>query len=111
MSVSKWRNWLCGGSLLALVGCQSLFGPKGPPQDPLFLSKTPMTAKAVYGPPVSFAYLEPSLPRDPYFARNLPALVEHDGPRDLAPPHAFPSHLEDERSVPGILTNRPIQRK
>ena len=70
-----------------------------------------MTAKAIYGPPISFAYLEPSLPRDPYFAKNLPALVDQNSPGDISPPHLLPPHLEDQRRVPGVLTNRPIERK
>jgi hypothetical protein len=90
MPASIWRTWLCWAILVpCLPGCKNLFGTDGPPHDPLFLSKTPMTAKAEYAPPVALAYLEPTAPRDPYLAKNLPALADKNG-----------------RRVEGTLTNR-----
>jgi hypothetical protein len=65
-----------------LAGCQGFSKSQGLPNDPLFVSKKPMEAKAKLGPPVALAYLEPSLPSDPYLAKN-------------------------GRSVSGTLTNRP----
>jgi hypothetical protein len=91
VSPSIWRNWI-RWTILApcLVGCHHLFETQGPPHDPLFLSKTPMTAKAQFAPPVAFAYLEPTLPRDPFLEKNAPVLVD-----------------KSDRMVPGALTNRP----
>lgn len=91
MSVVNWRNWLRWAILVVpcLAGCRSFFAPQGPPHDPLFRNKTPIAAKAVYAPPVAFAYLEPTPPHDP-FPRQAPLLVDKESPK-----------------VPGTLTNRP----
>jgi hypothetical protein len=48
-----------------------------------------MTAKAEHAPPVALAYLEPTAPRDPYLAKNVPAFADKNG-----------------RPVQGTLTNR-----
>jgi hypothetical protein len=72
---------------LGVTGCQGVFGTHEPPHDPLFISKTPISAKAQYTPPVTLAYLEPTAPRDPY---SVPAaLADKNG-----------------RPVQGTLTNR-----
>jgi hypothetical protein len=90
MSTSNWRKWLCGAILVScLSGCRSFFTSDGPPHDPLFLSKTPMSARVDFASPVAFAYLEPTMPKDPFLAENPPVLVDKNGP-----------------SVPGTLTNR-----
>ena len=80
MPALTWRNWLPWAILVpCLPGCQGLFKSEGPPRDPLFVSKTPMTAKAQYAPPVALAYLEPALPRDPCLAKDAPALADKNG--------------------------------
>ena len=95
MSSSIWRNWLHGAILVpCLTGCQAFFGSAGAPHDPLFLSKTPVSAKAELTPPVAYAYLEPALPRDPFLAKNQPVIVE-----------------KKDRSIPGTLTNRGSERE
>ena len=82
---------LCTG----LAGCQGLFSTHGPPDDPLFLDKKPLEAKAHYAAPVALAYADLSPPANPYFADDRPSLVNRPRPpRSLAP-------------VPGTLTNRP----
>jgi hypothetical protein len=95
MAASIWRTWL-GWAILVpcTTGCQGFFGNQGPPHDPLFLSKTPMSAKAELAPPIAIARLEPTAPRDPYYATNAPALANQNG-----------------RPVPGTLTNRSTQAK
>jgi hypothetical protein len=93
MSSSIWRNWLRWAILTpCLLGCHNLFGTQGPPHDPLFLSKTPMTAKAQFSPPIAFAYLEPTVPRDSFLDKDAPVVVD-----------------KNDRKVPGTLTNRPSQ--
>ncbi|HWY86003.1 MAG TPA: hypothetical protein VNX28_04720 [Gemmataceae bacterium] len=87
MVASNWRTWVQWAVLVPCwVGCQT----QGPPRDPLFISKTPMSAKAQYGPPVAIAYLEPTLPRDPFLAASTPSFAD-----------------KNVGSVPGTLTNRP----
>jgi hypothetical protein len=94
MSASIWRGWVCWAILMTcLTGCQGLFGTQGPPHDPLFLSKTPMSARAELAPPIAIAYLEPTVPLDPSLAKNAPVLVDHNGP-----------------PVPAKLTNRPNEQ-
>jgi hypothetical protein len=66
-----------------LVGCKGIFGSQGLPQDPLFLDKRPLEAKAIFAPPVTIAYSEPLPPTNPYLAQR------------------------GSNSVPGTLTNRP----
>jgi hypothetical protein len=53
-----------------------------------------MSAKAEFAPPVAFAYLEPTLPRDPSLTKSAPVLVDKNVP-----------------SVPGTLTNRPKKQE
>ena len=93
MSKSSWRNW-CRWAILAplFMGCQSFFANQGPPNDPLFFSKTPMAAKVEYGPPVTYAYLEPSVPLD--IAGRGTVIVE-----------------QNVRPVPGMLTNRSKEQE
>ncbi len=89
MRTSIWPKWLCWAFLVpGLAGCQNYFGTQGPPHDPLFLSKIPTTGKAEFTSPVAFAYLEPSMPRDP-FAQDAGILADKNGDR-----------------VSGTLTNR-----
>lgn len=78
--------------LLGLTGCQGMFAARGLPDDPLFLEKKPLEAKAVQAPPVPLAYAEPAPPSNPYFP--------HDR-ADLARGPARKAH------VPGTLTDRP----
>ena len=95
MFASNWRNWLRWAILLpTLTGCQGFFGTQGPPRDPLFVSKTPMSARAEFAPPVTFAYLEPAVPRDPFSVKNDPLLAD-----------------KNSRPVPGTLTNRAKERE
>jgi hypothetical protein len=53
-------------TLVCLAGCKSLFGTQGPPDDPLFLNKKPLEAKARSSRPVAPAYSEPTPPSNPY---------------------------------------------
>jgi hypothetical protein len=90
MPTSIWRAWLLWAILvIGLAGCQGMSSPKGP-QDPLFLSKVPINAKAELAAPVTFAYLEPAMPKDPFERLNAPALAD-----------------QSEGRVPATLTNRP----
>jgi hypothetical protein len=90
MGASTWRNWLWWAILApGLAGCQGLFNNQGPPRDPLFFSKTPISAKPELTPPIAFAYLEPSLPRDPFLVKNPAVFADKSG-----------------GTVPGTLTNR-----
>lgn len=86
-----WLLWL--GVLPGFTGCQNLFAPKGPPADPLVVLKKPLSARPEAGPPVHVAYSEPRLPADPLFQDNQPSFAD-------APP----------RRIPGVLTNRTIER-
>ncbi len=89
MAASNWRTWLWSAVLApALIGCQGLCGTQGPPHDPLFISKAPLSAKAELNPPVAFAYLEPTMPPDPFFLKNRPV------------------YGDTGNSVPATLTNR-----
>jgi hypothetical protein len=95
MPALNWRNWLPWAILVpCLLGCRSLFKSEGPPRDPLFVSKTPTTAKAEYAPPVALAYLEPTVPCDPYSVKNAPAFADKNG-----------------RSIQGTLTNRSMEQE
>jgi hypothetical protein len=88
--MSNWRSWLfCALLTPTFLGCQSIYPPAGLPRDPLFLSKTPVAAKARFAPPVVLAYREPTAPQGFMFA-NVP---------DNAPP-----------TVPATLTNRPAKQ-
>ena len=51
-----------------LGGCKSLFGTPGPPDDPLFISRRPLDAKAERSTPVTVAYSEPAPPANPFLA-------------------------------------------
>ncbi len=94
MTTSIWRTWLvCALLVIGLAGCQGVSPPKGP-QDPLFLSKVPTNAKAELAAPVSYAYLEPAMPKDPFQRQNAPALAD-----------------QNEGRVPASLTNRATDPK
>lgn len=77
--------------VLTISGCQNLFGPKGPPRDPLLIVRKPIDGKPVAGPPIHIAYSEPDLPRDAVLRENAPGIA------GTAP-----------RRVPATLTNRVI---
>ena len=49
------------------MGCKS---PKGLPEDPLFLSRTPVEAQALSGPPLRLAATEPAIPPYPIAAKD-----------------------------------------
>jgi hypothetical protein len=68
---SRLDRRLRGAALLTLcglTGCSGLFSGHGLPDDPLFISRKPLEAKAVSAPPVVIAHLEPAPPPNPYFA-------------------------------------------
>jgi hypothetical protein len=73
-----WRvlAFLCGG----LPGC-GLFTHHGVPEDPLFVNRKPLEARAVTAPPIALAQADPIPPANPYHVAG--------------------------RSVPALLTNRP----
>lgn len=75
--------------LLGLTGCKGLFGSPGPPDDPLFLSKKPLEARAKSSPPTAPPFSEPLPPSNPY-ARD----------------HAGPA-LQPRGFVLGTVTNLP----
>ncbi len=60
--------------LLGLAGCKGLFGSPGPPEDPLFLNKKPLEAKAQRSPLVAPAYSEPLPPSNPYVSHDRSGL-------------------------------------
>jgi hypothetical protein len=76
---------------LSLTGCQGLFGPKGPPKDPLLLVRKPVEGKPSAGPPVALAYVEPTPPRGQWAQEHAPDIAG-------TPP----------RRMPAILTNRTL---
>jgi hypothetical protein len=82
-----WSIWVI--SAIFLAGCQAVSGSKGPPQDPLFLSKVPANGKPELAPPVLFAYQEPAMPRDISQRLNAPIMAD-----------------QSEGRVPATLTNR-----
>lgn len=103
MAPAKWRGWFLWAMLAPCVaGCQGLFGPHGPPEDPLFLRRKPLQAKAQLAPPISLAQSEPHIPANPFAARNAPAYAD-DNPRRTEP---AAENRQTPRPVPGILTNR-----
>jgi hypothetical protein len=69
-------SWVAGPQRFLIVllvlgclgGCKSLFGTPGPPEDPLFVSRRPLDAKAERGSPVILAYSEPAPPANPFLA-------------------------------------------
>jgi hypothetical protein len=56
--------------LACLAGCKSLFGTQGPPDDPLFLNKKPLEAKARSSRPVAPGYAEPTPPINPHVSAD-----------------------------------------
>lgn len=108
MTVSHWRSWLFWASLaLGLVGCQSLTSQKGLPQDPIFVSRQPLKAKAEMLPPLALAYSEPAIPVDLFHAKKGPALAERQEPRnDTRIAGTKDQPPTEPRQVPGLLTNR-----
>ena len=122
MKLGNWRNWRSWAiaPLLALAGCQGVFGPQGLPKDPLFLGRRPIEGKASQAAPVVLAAVEPSPPSAPveiasrptFAQRKTPELpdrvllsgqreVDAGGEKTIRPP----------RTAPGILTNRPTPRE
>jgi len=87
MKIPCCAIWI--GLCLALAGCQGLFGPKGPPRDPLLSVHKPLEGRAVAGPPTVIAYSEPEMPR-------------HAGAIEDQPAYAGST----PRRIPGVLTNR-----
>jgi hypothetical protein len=72
-----------------LAGCRNVFDRQGPPQDPLFLSRTPTAAKTTSAPPVVIACLEPAAPRNPFAGDSNTAIADNNS-----------------GSVPGTLMHR-----
>jgi hypothetical protein len=77
--------------LVGLAGCKGLFPDPGLPDDPLFIDRKPLEAKARLGPPVPVVVAEPTPPANPYFAGDPLGCAA--GPQ--------------RREIPGVLTNRP----
>jgi hypothetical protein len=80
----------CVPLLACLAGCQGIFGNQGVPDDPLFLDKKPLEAKAELAPPIALVYTPLTPPANPYFADE----------RARAAPLGRPT-------VPARLTSRP----
>lgn len=66
--------------LACLAGCKGFFGTQGPPDDPLFLNKKPLEAKATTTRPVAPSHSEPMPPINPYASQD-----RSDPPRNAAP--------------------------
>ena len=106
MTESNWRGWLLWVSAVpCLAGCQGLFATQGPPQDPLFVRRQPMQAKAELLPPAAVAYSAPTMPRDPFHVGA--ALAQRPDRNDVRVTGISDPPTPEPRSVPGILTNRP----
>jgi hypothetical protein len=80
------RTWQIGFGL-TLVSCAALgcAANKEIPQDPLFIARKPVEAKAENKPPVAIAFAEPAMPLDA----------------------ASAIARQKEKTVPGILTSNP----
>ena len=113
-----WRRW-APMVLLALAGCQGVFGRQGLPRDPLFVSRRPVPGNVSGVTPAGVAAIEPALPPVPQEIANRPAYARRKAPAlpdrvvlsgqrdaDLGTGNA----LRPPRTTPGILTNRPIPR-
>ena len=117
MNRARWQIWALLAPL-ALAGCR-LFGGGGLPRDPLFVSQKPIEGKIVSTAPIAVAAIEPTPPTAPDEIANRPAYAQRksytlpdrvilssrpqpDRNFELPPP---------ARTVPGVLTNRPIQRE
>jgi hypothetical protein len=61
--------------LACLAGCKGLFGAQGPPDDPLFLDKKPLAAKAQSSRPVAPSFAEPVPPINPYVSLDRSGLA------------------------------------
>jgi hypothetical protein len=77
--VMIWEAGTLRGLLLLLMlaflaGCKGLFGTQGPPDDPLFLDKKPLEAKAQSSRPVAPNYSEPVPPINPYVVHDRSGL-------------------------------------
>src|SRR5262245_59831220 len=99
MSCHWGRCWVLSAVLAlgGLAGC-GMFGGQGMPDDPLFLDRKPVEAKAKSAPPAVLAHSEPVPPSNPYFAEERPKLV---GPRTP----------QKAGQAPGVLTSRPPAAK
>jgi hypothetical protein len=79
----KLLRAIAAAVLLGLVGCKT---PKGPPEDPLFLNRTPIEVKPHAGPPVVVACSEPEMPLSPVALKDA-ALPKEPVPVEIIPPH------------------------
>jgi hypothetical protein len=79
-----------GSLLLCLLGCKT---PKGLPEDPLFLSRTPIEVKAHAGAPVQQVSTEPAIPAYPLAMDP----AQPRGPSDSQPTRKAPSQPTDTR--------------
>lgn len=75
-----WPTWVAVSMLLAATGCKGLFPSKGAPEDPLFLTHTPIEAKAQAGPPIHLSYSHPTMPSYP---QPLPELAAPGTPVNI----------------------------
>lgn len=94
------RCWQAGllTVMLALPGCKTLFSSEDKPEDPLFLTRKPIEAKANLAPPAHVAYLTPAIPPSPF--ANPSAIAQKKTPPN---PAAHPASLPDTlpiRDVP-----------
>ena len=99
----NWRAWQAWVilSLLGMTGCQGLWGSRGLPKDPLFVSRRPIEGKAISAAPITLAVAEPAPPPAPLDIANRPAYANRQ-------PRRVPENgIQPDRAVPGTLTNRP----
>ena len=95
------------GALAGAGGCRGL--RDGMPNDPLFVGRTPIKAKATNAPPAALAYSVPEPPAAPLEMQDRPSLARQTRPvptPELRTPGA-PDITRTPNKVPAILTNRP----
>ena len=117
MNRARWQIWALLAPL-ALGGCKGLFGATGLPRDPMFVSQKPIEGKIVSTAPVTVAGVEPTPPSVPDEIANRPAYARRKS--STLPDRVILSGRpardvnfdlpSPARMVPGVLTNRPIQR-
>ena len=117
MNRARWQIWALLAPLL-LAGCR-LFGSGGLPRDPLFVTQKPVEGKIISTAPIAVAAVEPTPPSAPDDIANRPAYAQRK-PSTLPDRVILSSRPARDtrfdlpaptRMVPGVLTNRPIQRE
>jgi len=118
MQRTHWRIWRVWAFLapVLVTGC----GSTGLPRDPMFVSVTPMEGRTTSSTPVAVAAIAPSPPAVPEELSSRPVYAQR---RPFMSPDrvilSIRSTREVEvdfeppaprRTIPGVLTSRPIPR-